>query len=249
MPRFYWNVQQGSLDWYKLRSGVPTSSQFHRIITPRQGKPSEARHRYAAELIAERLLHWQADPLDKIDHIAHGKENEPFAVAQLEEIHEIATQPIGFITTDDSRFGASPDRVAGVSADQQHISVVVEAKCPTVPVQMERLLFGDDDAYRCQRIGHLWVSEADKAYFISYHPRMPLYLVEQGRDEPFIEKMKDCLERFADELAALTLKADSLGVFQAFAELRTPLDAERPAPPKSETMWDDPDFVRQIVEG
>ena len=209
MPKFFWQLQQGSLEWYRARSGIPTSSAFDRIITPAKGQISEKRHRYAAELIAERLMRWQADSLERIEHIAAGRENEPFAVAQFEAVHEISTESVGFVTTDDGRFGCSPDRVGQVAPDRAHIGVVLEAKCPTVPVQMERLLFGDQDAYRCQRLGHLLVTEADKAFFVSYNPRMPLYMVETGRDEPFIGKIKAALEQFSDELEALTEKARS----------------------------------------
>ena len=242
MPKFMWSLTQGTAQWYKARAGIPTSSQFHRIMTPKTGKPSEQRHRYAAELISERLLNWQANSLDKVEHIEAGRENEPFAVAQFEEIHEIETRPLGFVTTDDGRFGASPDRVGQVSADQSRVGIVLEAKAPTVPVQMMRLLFGDDESYRCQRMGHLWIAEADKAYFVSYNPRMPLYMVEQGRDEPFIAKLRDALECFSDELEEMTEKAKRLGAFQAFADLVTPAEAELgPA-------LDDPDFVEKWVD-
>ena len=158
-------------------------------------------------------------------------------------MHEISTESVGFVTTDDGRFGCSPDRVGQVAPDRSHIGVVLEAKCPTVPVQMERLLFGDQDAYRCQRLGHLLVTEADKAYFVSYNPRMPLYMVETGRDEPFIGKIKAALEQFSDELEALTEKARSLGVFQEFAEVVTP--AERDL--AGELDWQSPNFVEDFA--
>lgn len=227
MPKIDWTLQQGSLEWYKIRSGIPTASEFDSILTPKTEKLSESRHNYAARLICERLLKWQADSLDKIQHIADGKENEPIAVARLELVHDIETQPVGFIRTDDLRFGASPDRVSAVSADMLRVGVVIEAKSPTIPKQMEYLLFGHDAAYRCQVAGQLLVAEADKAIFHSYNPRMPDYTVETGRDEPFIAKLKDALERFSDELEALEVKARSLGLYQAFEALATPLDAER----------------------
>ncbi len=71
------------------------------------------------------------------------------------------------------------------------------------------------------------VGEADKALFYSYNPRMPPYRVETGRDEPFLAKLRDCLERFSDELEEMTERARRLGAFEAFAEIMPPLDAER----------------------
>lgn len=211
-------VAQGTAAWYALRMGIPTASEFDKILTPATQKLSSARHKYACRLIAERLLRWQADSLDHVRHIAEGKANEPAAVAQLEFATGLETRACGFLTTDDQRFGASPDRMAG--------AITIETKAPTVPTQMEYLLMGHGDAYRCQVMGQLWVAEADKSIFYSYHERMPGYMIETGRDEPFIVKLRAALEQFSDELEALTEKARSLGIFQAFAEIVTPADKE-----------------------
>jgi hypothetical protein len=226
MPIFHWKLEQGSAAWYAARSGIPTASCFDQIITPKQLKMAEARKRYACRLIAERLLNWQADSLDKIGHIADGKENEPFAIAQMEEIYEISTTKIGFITTNDGRFGASPDRVANIGPDDQSVGTTVEIKCPTLPVQLERLIFGHDDAYRLQVQGQLWVAEADKALLYSYSPRTPAYAFETGRDEALIGKLASALEQFSDELEEWTEIARRQGAFQAFAALVPPIDAE-----------------------
>ncbi len=226
MPKLFWDLQQGSADWYKIRGKIPTSSEFDCIMTPAKRKMSEARYKYACRIIAGRLMNWQADSLEKVGHIADGRMHEPLAVAQLEEIYEVDTVPIGLITTDDGRFGASPDRVANVAHDRSSVGLTVEVKCPTIPVQMERLLLGDSDAYLCQRQGHLLVAEADKAIFCSYNPRMPLYRVETGRDEVFIKDLRAALEQFSDELEKLTNLAQRLGMFQAFPEILTPAEAE-----------------------
>lgn len=226
MPKFLWGLEQGSPAWFALHNTIPTASMFDHILTPAKGLLSEKRHKYAVRLIAARLLNWQAESLDKIDHILEGKRREPIAAAQLELVHDIETIPIGFVTTSDGRFGASPDRLASVSADKTRAGVTVEIKSPTIPVQLERLLFGHDDAYKCQVSGQLYVTEADKAIFYSYSDRMPAYMVETGRDEPFIKKLADALERFSDELQDLEEKARRLGAFQAFAQIMMPLDAE-----------------------
>jgi hypothetical protein len=226
MPRFAWNVDQGSIDWYRLRAGRPTASEFDKIITPKKGQLSESRRAYQCRLVAERILNWQAESLDKIGHIADGKAHEPLAVAQLEELHEITTRRVGFVTTDDGRFGASPDRVADVAADLSRVGQTIEVKCPTIPKQFEYLLLGSDDAYKAQVQGQLYVCEADKALFYSFNPRTPAFELEQGRDDAFLAKMKDCLEQFSDELEEMTERARKLGAFQVFPELLTPLDAE-----------------------
>lgn len=223
MAIFHWNIDQGSLAWHKLRSGVPTASEFDKVLTPKKQELAAARHKYACRLIAERLLKWQPDSLDKVQHIADGKAGEGPAVQQLEWVTGTQTKPVGFVTTADGRFGASPDRVIG--QHETSVDVVLEVKAPTIPTQMQYLLLGHEEAYRCQVMGQLWVAEADKAIFYSYQNRMPAYMVETGRDEAFIHKLAGALEQFSDELEALMEKAQTLGVFQAFEEVVSPVDA------------------------
>lgn len=214
------DVEQGTAPWFKLRSGTPTASEFHLILTPKKQELAEARHKYACRLIAERLLRWQSESLDYVKHVEEGKSKEGAAVHQLEFVTGLQTRKVGFITTDDLRFGASPDRIAGNN------DITIEIKAPTIPKQFEYLLLGHDDAYICQVQGQLHVAEADKAIFYSYHERTPAYMIETGRNQPFIKKLADALERFSDELEALTEKARSLGMFQAFAEIVTPAEKE-----------------------
>src|ERR1700753_3624973 len=54
MPMFY-DVAQYSEEYDRLKIGIPTSSNFHKIITP-QGTPSKQWRQYARDLIAERIL-------------------------------------------------------------------------------------------------------------------------------------------------------------------------------------------------
>jgi hypothetical protein len=226
--------QQGSVDWTRRRAGIPTASAFDRVMTPKTMKPSESRKKYGMEIISERLLRWQPKSLDFIDAIAHGKEHEQAAVTNLEMVFGKETTPIGFVTTDDGRFGASPDRIAGFRdmpyVTDKHLKkgttdTVIECKCPTIPIQMGYLLLDDTEAYKCQRQGQLWVAEADKCLFFSYNPRMPTCFIEEGRDEHFIAKLVDCLERFSDEIDAWQHKAISLGFYDAFPEILPPVDA------------------------
>lgn len=228
MAVFHWNVDQGSLEWHRLRSGIPTASQFHRIITPAKGDISKQRFGYACELIAERLLKWQPETLDHVRHIEEGRANEPIAVKQLEFALGVDTKAVGFVTTNDGRFGASPDRVLGVhggSIPHSSVDAILEVKSPTPPIQLRRLLFGNGDDYRCQVSGELFVAEADKALYYSHHPRMPEFLLETGRDEAFIAKLADALEKFSDELEAWTEKARRLGSWEAFQEVVSPTEA------------------------
>lgn len=240
MAVFHFDVDQGSLAWYRLRSGRPTASEFHNILTPAKRQLAAARHKYACRLIAERLMNWQADSLDKIGHIAAGKEHEPEAIKALEWEEQITTTKLGFATTNDKRFGASPDRVVGEMKEGGSFDTVVEVKSPTIPTQMEYLMAptileidqkakvaGGDD-YICQVQGQLYVCEAEHAIFFAKRPLMPRVLLRTHRDEAFIHDLADALERFDDQLEKMTEAAKRLGTFEQFStQVVTPLDAER----------------------
>ena len=60
MPILHHDVRQYSEEHDRLKLGIPTSSNFHKIITP-QGKPSKQWREYACVLIAERILQRKID--------------------------------------------------------------------------------------------------------------------------------------------------------------------------------------------
>src|SRR4051812_22830891 len=234
MAKFHWNVDQGSLEWHKLRSGIPTASMFDKIITPKKMDLSEQRKEYACRLITERMLNWQPDSISHLEHVAAGKENEPLAIKKFEFVTDTKSRPVGFVTTNDGRFGASPDRVLGYTADMPEpiaVSAIAEVKCPTPPIQMRRILFGDEEdlPYRCQVQGQLFVTEGDTNLFYSFHPQMPDYLRVTGRDDTFIATLSYRLDEFSIELERWIARALEAGPYQAFKEILSPVEAERSA--------------------
>lgn len=215
------NVEQGTPEWLKLRLGVPTASEFDKIITPKKAALSSQAGKYACKLIAEKLLNRPAQSLDGLQYIERGKELEPDAVAQYEFSNGVATDKVGFITTDDGLIGASPDRLLrGNKAG-------LEVKCPAAHTHMFYLLEGHDEAYTPQVQGQIYVAEFDYADFYSYHPRMPPAEIKTWRDAAYIMKLVAALDEFNDKLFAMIDRARSLGVFQAYEEVVTPIDAER----------------------
>lgn len=214
---------QGSADWFRARLGIPTASAFDQIITPAEGKLSKSADRYAYRLIAERLLNAPTESIDGQSWMERGKELEPTAVAAYEFLNEVETEPVGFITTDDGLLGASPDRLVKGRA------VGLEIKCPSPHVHLGYLLGGVAREYRPQVQGQILVAELERVDLYAYHERMPAALISSPRDEPYIALMRSALAQFCERLAALTERARSLGVFQAYADAATPTEVERAA--------------------
>lgn len=183
------SVQQGTTEWLALRAGIPTASQFDRIITP-QGKASGQVEKYLFALLAERMM---GHPI--IEQISawmqRGNEMEAEAVDFYESQRELETEPIGFITNDEGTIGASPDRLVGEDG-------LLEIKVPAEHTHVSYLLKkAVDQAYYPQVQGQLWISGRKWLDILSYHPEMPPALIRVERDEAFIALLIEAVGHFS----------------------------------------------------
>lgn len=211
-----YNIEQGSHEWLSHRLGIPTASMFHKIMTPKTMKLSTQARGYAFRLIAEKLLNESSTPLDSLEWIARGKELEPQAVRMFEFEQEVKTAPVGFITTDDGRMGATPDRLIEGHA------AALEIKCPAPATHVEYLVDGFGADYMPQVQGQALIGEFDWVARYSFHPAMPPLLTKTYRDSAYIEALKAALDEFCDMKDNLMERVRRLGLF---AEREQPLDA------------------------
>jgi hypothetical protein len=215
-------VEQGSAAWRNARIGIPTASQFHRIITPAKAGYAKGADTYRNELLAEWLL---GEPLEAGDRfqsnaMQRGTSTEQRARDFYELRREVDVLAGGFILADDRRAGCSPDgRIAG---DERPVLGGVEMKCPTAPVHVGYLLDGIDHQYRCQLQGGLMITGADWWDFLSYNELMPTVLVRVERDDTFIAKLAAGIKRFNEELdeARGRLEAKGFKPGNPFAEAK-----------------------------
>lgn len=230
MSIVYRTVTQGTAEWYALRLGIPTSSAFHKIITP-TGRPSTQARGYMHRLIAERLLNESMDDPVQAEWAEWGRANEPLAAAQFAFAHG-DTEPIGFITNDAMTLGCSPDRlILGRNEG-------VEIKCPSPPVHLGYALDGPGNDYRPQVQGQLLVGELEVIHFYSWHPRMPPVHIVTHRDEKYLELMTDLLDAFLEELEAETERARQLGTYVPSAKIESPAGAQAPGPEPVQNVID-----------
>ena len=189
------NAPQGNEEWFASRLGHPTASQFHRIITPKEGKPSGQARAYKCELLYERLYHRPWERLKKpTQAMQDGIDREPEAARQFTIDTGLVLGPIGHITDDAARWGTSPDRII-IGRNE-----CMEFKCPEAPTHIRYLLHGPDDDYRCQVQGHLLIGQFDRCHFYSYHPDFVSALHSFERDPKFMAKLLEVLTMFANEL-------------------------------------------------
>ena len=187
MPIFH-DVAQYSEEHDRLRLGIPTSSNFHKIITP-QGKPSKQWREYACVLIAERLLHRKLEFFNS-PAMERGLIVEAEAADWYEFDQDVTVQRAGFITDDRQSIGCSPDRVVGDEG-------LLEIKAPLPHTQVEYWLSGElGERFRPQLQGQLYVSQRCWVDILCWHDVLPKLVMRVEPDEKFIASLDRELQIF-----------------------------------------------------
>jgi hypothetical protein len=181
MPIYHHDVAQYSEGYDRLRLGIPTSSNFHKIITP-QGKPSKQWREYACVLIAERILQRKIEFYNS-PAMERGLIVEAEAADWYEFDHDVTVQRVGFITDEEHTMGCSPDRLVGVHG-------LVEIKAPLPQTQVEYWISGEvSERFRPQLQGQLYVSQRSWVDIVCWHDVLPKLVVRVEPDEKFIEAL------------------------------------------------------------
>jgi hypothetical protein len=214
----YFDVEQASPEWFKLRLGVPTASEFSNILTPTQGKLSKSADRYISQLIGEQLSLIPPEGIENYTSKAMrwGQQAEQEARAYYRMENNCETLNGGFCMDDTGRFGCSPDFLVGPVSDERlacyaidrdargnvygdaEVDAAGELKCPQPQTQVDYLLANTlPDDYRWQVHGHLVVTGAPYCDFMSYSPGLPPLIV---RVEPSAdtELLRAALDQFWD---------------------------------------------------
>lgn len=202
------DVEQGTPEWLRLRLGIPTASEFDKILTPKTLKPSSQARGYAFKLIAEEILGYPVDDLGNLPWIERGKELEPHAAASYEFETEIETRKVGFITTDDGRVGASPDRLSNGGGS------AVELKCPAPATHIGYLVDGFGADYILQVQGQMLVGQFEFVDRYSYHPQLPPVLERTHRNETIIRALDVALREFLEMRDQMMSDLKARGFFE-----------------------------------
>ena len=194
---------QGTTEWLELRSGIPTASEFDKILTP-GGKPSKSAEPYMFKLLAERMM---GHPVTEYmsTWMDRGSQMEAEAVRFYELQRDLETVKVGFITNDAGTIGSSPDRLVG---DYGLLEIKVPAEHTHVGYLLKKSV---EQAYFVQAQGQLWVAECQWNDVLSYHPEMPPALIRVERDEEFIESLAAAVNAFSRILEEQYLRLIELG--------------------------------------
>lgn len=168
--------EQLSDEWWELHRGRPTASSFSKILTPKTCKVSAQAEDYICELIASKYAIDLPRGGFENDHTRNGINTEPEARRWYEMECGEDVRQVGFVTTDDGRFGCSPDGLVGEDGG-------LELKCPSGKVHVAYSLVGGlPDEYKAQVHGCLVVTGRSWWDFCSYHPGLPPLRVRVTRN-------------------------------------------------------------------
>ena len=188
MPIFYHDVPQYSEEYDRLKLGIPTSSNFHKIITP-QGKPSKQWREYACVLIAERLLQRKVEFYNS-SAMERGLIVEAEAADWYEFDQDVTVQRVGFITDENHTVGCSPDRLV---CDEG----LLEIKAPLPHTQVEYWISGElNERFRPQLQGQLYISQRSWVDILCWHDVLPKVVMRVEPDAQFIKTLDRELQIF-----------------------------------------------------
>lgn len=212
----WFDCEQGSPEWLKLRAGCKTSSRVAELLPAElfgkgylqrksngkeKGEESQARADYRGDLIAERLSGQCVDHYVSV-WMKEGREKEPLARAAYElEIGEMVDR-IGFVLHPEIHYcGSSPDALVGKRG-------LAEFKCPKVRTHLDYLLAGVVPKEYKPQMYHQMACDDERDWndFVSFCPILPkayrIFICRLPRDNEIIGKMETEIRKFGREVDA-----------------------------------------------
>lgn len=226
--KYRFDIKQASEEWIAIRLGIPTASEFDRIVTPAKLQLAAAATKYLHLKLAEWAM---GAPLEAFvsPWMERGKALEPEAVRYYEMERGVDTAPVGLVLTDDGMVGASPDRLVGDDG-------LLELKCPALETHVGYMLDPQSlvAEYAMQTQGQLWVCR-DRTYcdVMSYYPGFPAVIYRTHLREKvgeafdthipaFVETMLKCREKLTEMYGEL--RRERASAQQAVEESRRAFD-------------------------
>ncbi len=193
------DCQQGTLEWTKLHVGIPTASGLDNLLTPEfELRKGELPKTYVYKKVAEKF---QGRPL--IDLSASSFMLEQGMIVEEEARPWYALEydkkinQVGFITTDDGRFGCSPDGLIITEGGLPETFTGLEIKSPSAHTHVKYLVNGVlPKEYIAQVYGSMFVTGFKRWMFVSYRRGFPALVLEIYRDEKAMSAIARAIDSF-----------------------------------------------------
>jgi hypothetical protein len=203
------DVAQGSPEWFDARLGIPSASNFAKILASgKDGGDSITRAEYLRRLAGEVITGLPAEETFKSRAMERGKEMEPEAIADYERRHlvEVKRVGLGINFSGLKRCCASPDGLVGFDGGLETKTMRPDKMIPL----LERGATMQAE-HRAQVQGNMLVFERDWWDFKLFFTKMPNFTVRVRRDESYIKELHGQIEVFNHDLGRLVAKLRSMG--------------------------------------
>ena len=190
----YHDLPQYSEEWWEVRRGVPTASNFSSMMTPKKQEFTlSGSMTYAYQLCGERLSQSYGAPEENYQSAAmkQGVLMEPRVRAAYEFHTGHTVKPIGFVFNRDLEIGGSPDGLIGEDGG-------LECKYPiakTMAQWMDTLTPQIPDEHKAQVHGSLIVSGRKWWDFMAWHDGFSPLIVRVEWDD-YTDKLAACIDQF-----------------------------------------------------
>jgi len=162
--------EQGTEEWFQARLGIPTASEFSKIITPAKMEPSRSADGYIDKLVGEWLT-GEPDESFQSDWMKRGHDTEQEGRDFYTFHTGVDVMQVGFCMEDAKKWGCSPDGLVGEDGG-------VEIKCPSPGIHVGYLKGNKvPTAYKLQVLGSLLITGREWWDFVSYHPKAPALII------------------------------------------------------------------------
>lgn len=188
------HIEQNTEEWFELRRGKITSSNFASIMAHTPGKFGNPAIQYAQRVAIEGKTNTTIETFQS-EYMEKGIELEQDAREAYQMATFVDVLPGGFCEL--GRFGSSSDGLAGEG--------IIEIKCPKYSTHFDSLVKGGyDSKYQWQLRGQMWIYDKPWVDFVSYCPDFPmnkqLYIFRVDRDKAEEDKMIARLNQFVSQV-------------------------------------------------
>ncbi len=192
-------IEQGTEEWFTLRLGMPTASNFATIMAEgRDGGASKTRAKLLRQLAGEIIT---GEPAENFSNrsMDRGKAMEPEAREHYAFERSIEPRRVGFVrrALRSGFVGCSPDSLIGDDGVLE-----IKTTMPDLLIElMETGRFPSEHRAQCQ--GSLWVTGRKWCDLRIYYSKMPALSFRIERDDGYIRQIAEAVEVFAWELRKL----------------------------------------------
>lgn len=208
------HCEQRSPEWYQLRLGLPTASNFSTIMARgKNGGESVSRSKLLWQLADERLY---GEPVEtyRNDHMNRGNEMEPHALEAYSFLNDVDPVRVGFVRRRMSDqigpnwfVGCSPDGLIGDDGIVQ-----IKTMLPDLLLALRHQgAAGFPSEHRAQCQGELWITGRKWCDLFIFWPKRKPAKFRIVRDEVYIRQLRDEVERFNYELARIIADDKRMG--------------------------------------